>query len=178
MKSQKYLQYGILAFMAVVVLAILMKSDFVRNVVFSLGLLILLVVIPFVYDTIVRFLWNPFVDSINERLDKRPQRTENFPLWLRVLNWVFWGLVLASLWGFIVPIAIAFPLYFGQVALDWGAKTLAMTDGAWQWGWSIVFVVQFLFNFIWGWAKVATEGYGDAVRFSTRFIYPSERDKR
>ncbi len=166
--TQQKLQYWILGFMAVVVVVGLFFLRDVRIVSLSILIALFLVLLPFRWDPFVRSLFTPFIDSINERIAaKKSERitSDNFPLWMRVMIWAFMGIVMSLVWSWLAPTLLSLPLPIGKLAMDAGWKTLAATDGKWQYVWTLVFLGQYLANFFIGIMK-------SFDTFKNHFRYP------
>lgn len=166
--TQKQLQGAVLGFMAFLVLAAALVLKDVRNVVELVLFVLILVVPPFWLDTLTRMKFNPLVDSLN----KKTNQVENFPLWMRVLIWLFVAAIASFMWSLIIPWLLELPLWIGRLAMNMGWKSMSATDGKWQYAWQLIFLGQYFVNFIWGWAR-ATMNY-NADKFANRFDYPDE----
>ncbi len=144
--SQKTLERVIWGSIGSFVLGAFLLSDVLRNVLFLLVLLAIFAVLPFWVDSLVRYKFIPFIDSLNTG----PDRHEDLKVLLRILIWGFLGVVMALSWWYIVSIVFGLNLWFGRILMAIGCKSLAMTHEVWQWGWFLVFLLQFLILFF-GW---------------------------
>lgn len=159
--SQKTLERIVVGIISVSTLIVLLFVRSLGNVVFSLALLVALVVPPFMVGTYVRFYLTPAIDSINQ-----PEgRYEDFPLYIRVLIWIFVGLVMSWAWSYLVPFTFDLPLYFGRVAAEIGWKSLRAADGVWQYGWAIIFFVQYVVNLLFSIMFSQSEDFEDAFEY-------------
>ena len=85
-------------------------------------------------------------DDDNDRYltySERNRDREFFPKPVRVLLWGTIGIMLALFWTWLVPNLLAFPTYFGLLARGLGWQDLASTDSVWQYGWLIVFLIEY-----------------------------------
>ena len=166
--TQESLQRAILGVMAVLVLVMMVVLRELGNLILSIAFLLVLVVWPFWNGSLVRYKLIPYLDSLNEPKDEegvRHKSTEDFPLWLRVLIWAFVGIFMSGLWTIIVPGIFSLPLWISRLAQMIGWKSLFAADGVWQFGWFIVFLVQYLLNFFAGFAT------SNDTEFYERFEY-------
>lgn len=172
--SQKDLERVVIVVIATFVVLALIAFRGLGNAVASLALFVILLVSPFYCDSQTRFKLIPWLDSLNEtkeeqNVDGYSRNTDDFPLWIRVTIWVFLGFVGAVAWSYIVPFIIGLPLWLSRLMGAAGWKSLASSDGVWQWGWAVVFLVSYLIDFFVGFIN---ESYDP--KFSDRFKYPDK----
>lgn len=158
--SQKNVEYGIIAIVSAVVLYGLYKLPVAWQVLVSIVLLVLWVLTLLFTGSVVRYMVTPLLD----RIDTEDNRQE-FSLLMRVLIWAFLGLVLAFCWSYIAPWTFSWPFWFGKVAMAMGWDSIYTSDGVWQWGWMVIFLVGYLLNFIGGWM------FTNDQTFEDRFLY-------
>lgn len=169
--SQKKLESIILGVVVFFALLILVTRPILGDVVLSIGLFLVLIVPPFWVDSLIRFKFIPWLDSLNENKEelaknRYDRQTEDFALWIRVTIWAFLGVLLAWIWSYFVPGVFALPLWIGRLAGAIGWKSLLSSDGVWQYGWMIVFLVQYLIDFF--------AGLMMSSDFKERFKYPEK----
>lgn len=157
--TQKQLQYIVLGLIGVAVFAAILMFDRLRDGLFSLVLALIILIVPFWSDSLIRYKLIPFIDSLNTV----EEQYNNFPAWMRVIMWAFFGIVVAIAWSYLMPVLVGLPFAFGRIAIALGAKTSGMSDNIWQWGWVIIFLIQYFINFFVGW-----------MVNSSRFDYPDE----
>lgn len=162
--SQSNLQNLILGIIVAFIVVTALFSSFFRNALFAGVLGLGLLLLPFLLDPFVRHRITPWLDSLNES----SRSTEEFPLWLKILIWAFLGIVLAFAWSHLAPFVLGLPLWLGRIAVSIGWKSLAVTDGAWQFGWTLQFLVSYLLSFIVGWFM------SDFDYLDDRFEYPTD----
>jgi hypothetical protein len=100
--------------------------------------------LPFVLDVKTRFYVIPWLDSLNETDDdsnRRSHDVEYFPLWFRVVIWIFIGLFGSILWSVIIPFVLSLPLWIGRIGTSWGLNSTLTADNVWQYGWFILFML-------------------------------------
>lgn len=164
--TQENLQRTILGVMIFCVLVAIFVLRNVSNIALSIFLGLVIVVLPFWLDSLVRYRVIPWLDTLNESPESRRGDSDDFPLWLRVLIWAFLGIIMASAWTFVVPFIFGLHLWLGRIALAIGWKAFALTDVAWQYGWLIVFLVQYVVSFGVGFMT------SDDNVLEDRFAYP------
>lgn len=159
--SQKNVEHTILAVVLAVVLYGLYKLPVVWQVLVSIVILVVWVLTLLFAGSVVRYVVTPLFD----RIDTEDNRQE-FSLFMRVLIWAFLGLVLAFVWSHIAPWTFSWPFMFGKIVMAaTGWDSIYTSDGVWQWGWMVVFLVGYLLNFIGGWM------FTNDQTFEDRFVY-------
>lgn len=158
--SQKSVEYVILAVVSIAVLYGLYKLPVVWQVLVSIVLLVLWVLTLLYTGSVVRYVATPLLD----RIDTEDNRQE-FSLFMRVLIWAVLGLVLAFAWSHIAPWTISWPFMFGKIAMAIGWDSIYTSDGVWQWGWMVIFLVGYLLNLFGGWMLTNDSSFED------RFLY-------
>lgn len=170
--TQKTLERIVLGVILAVALVVLFFMHELLNWLVSVVLAVAILLLPFWVDTLIRFKFIPFIDSLNESGNGEGGRRgyyEDFPLWLRVLIWVFLGIVLTLSWSIIVPALFDLHLWLGRLAMSIGWRSIRTADGVWQWGWSVIFIGCYLVNFVAGQLISPRE-----TDFTDRFDYPDD----
>ncbi|OGD83990.1 hypothetical protein A2572_00465 [Candidatus Collierbacteria bacterium RIFOXYD1_FULL_40_9] len=170
--DQKTLERIVLGIVGAFALLLLVLRPVLGDIVFSLAMVVVLVVLPFWSDSLIRFRFIPWLDSLNENKDEtlKPRyerQTEDFSLWIRVTIWAFLGLLLAWIWSYAVPALFGLPLWLGRLAGAIGWKSVHASDGVWQYGWMITFVACYLVDFFAGLLFLSSS-------FADRFKYPEK----
>ncbi|OGD83988.1 hypothetical protein A2572_00455 [Candidatus Collierbacteria bacterium RIFOXYD1_FULL_40_9] len=161
--TQMELQKWIVWLMIAIGVALMIVLRSFGNLVLSIFFGLVIVILPFWLDSLVRFKFIPFLDSLNK---PESRYDEDFPLWLRVAIWAFVGITSAAIWTVLVPLIFALPLWIGSISRYlFGLERLGWRY--WQWGWMIAFLIQYLINFF---AGYMLNNYEHSLE--DRFEYP------
>lgn len=158
MQLEKWIKWSMVAIGIVLMLTLRSFGNLVLTIFFGL----FIIAFPFWLDSLVRFKFIPYLDSLsNDEVND-----EEFSIGFRVWIWSFIGITMSAIWTVIVPLIFMLPLWIGRIAHGlFGVESMRL--GVWQYGWMIIFLLQYLIDFYVGFMLRDDEG-----ELSDRFEYP------
>lgn len=143
-------------FIAILLITFGNFGKMVANTFASIVLFVGLFVLPFFASYYVITWVIPGIDALSVSKQKKDDDSDRylndreknrdrefFPKPVRVLLWGTIGIALALFWTWLVPNLLVFPTYLGLLARGLGWNDLASTDNVWQYGWLIVFLIEY-----------------------------------